>query len=64
VRLFNGDHNPPHVHIWTPASDMQVSLATLVPMRGLVGKQEYEVAMDWVRSNIDFLRSEWERLNG
>jgi len=64
VRMFNGDHNPPHVHIWTPDGDMQVDLRELRPLRGSVGKQEYEVAMDWIRSNIEFLRAEWERLNG
>lgn len=64
VRLFNGDHNPSHVHIWTPDGDMQISLGTLEPMKGDMGKQEYEVAMAWIRDNIDFLRAEWERLNG
>ena len=64
IRLFNGDHNPPHVHIWTPDGDMQISLATLEPMKGNVSKHEYEVAMTWIRSNIDFLRAEWDRLNG
>ena len=64
VRLFNGDHNPPHVHIWTPNGDVRVSLVTLQPMRGDVAKQDYELAMDWIRANIDFLRAEWNRLNG
>jgi hypothetical protein len=43
---------------------MQISLATLEPMKGNVSKHEYEVAMTWIRSNIDFLRAEWDRLNG
>ena len=64
VRMFNGDHNPPHLHIWTPDGDMQVSLSTLQPLRGQVGRHEYELAMLWIRDNIDFLRSEWDRLNG
>jgi hypothetical protein len=43
---------------------MQISLGTLEPMKGDMGKQEYEVAMAWIRDNIDFMRAEWERLNG
>jgi hypothetical protein len=39
IRLFNGDHNPPHVHIITPNGEMQVSLVTLEPLRGKIGRQ-------------------------
>jgi hypothetical protein len=62
--MFNGDHGPPHVHIWTPEGEMQISLINLEPLRGKLRRQDYEVAMSWIRSNIDFLRLEWERLNG
>jgi len=44
--------------------EMQVGLVDLQPIRGRIAKQEYEVAMKWVRSNIEFLRAEWDRLNG
>jgi hypothetical protein len=64
IRLFNGDHNPPHVHIITPNGEMQVSLVTLEPLRGKIGRQEYQVALELIRSNIEFLQSEWVRLNG
>jgi hypothetical protein len=64
VRLYNGDHNPPHVHIWTPDGELLVSLVTLEPVTGDIGRQEFDVAMKWIRSNIHFLRAEWDRLNG
>ena len=64
IRMFNGDHNPPHFHIWTPDGDAQVLLADLSVLRGSVSTRDYELAMRWARSNIEFLRSEWERRNG
>ena len=51
-------------HIWTPDGDVQVALADLRVIKGRIRTQDYEVAMRWVRGNIDFVRSEWDRLNG
>lgn len=64
VRLFNGDHNSPHAHIWTPDGELLVSLVTLEAVKGDIGRQEFDVAMKWIRNYIDFLRAEWDRLNG
>lgn len=62
IKIFH-DHNPPHFHIWTPEGDMQVSLLDLSPMNGRIDKGEYELAMTWVRGNIELLWQEWNRLN-
>jgi hypothetical protein len=64
IRMFDGDHNPPHFHIWTPDGDAQVLLSDLTLLRGTVGPRDYELAMRWARSNIAYLWSEWERRNG
>lgn len=63
IRMFH-DHNPPHFHVWTPDGDLQVSLTDLQPLNGSVRKGDYELAVAWARSNIDFLWQEWNRLNG
>ena len=64
VRIFARDHPPPHVHIWTPQGDMKVALSDLSIIQGKIRKHDYELAMAWIRGNIGFLRSEWDRLNG
>ena len=64
IRMFY-DHNPPHFHIWTPDSEVQVSLRDLTLLRGgPMHKGDYELAMEWARANIDFLWQEWNRRNG
>jgi hypothetical protein len=64
VRMFNGDHNPPHVHVWTPNGDAQILVSDFSILRGSLSTREYEVAVRWMRSNIAFLKAEWERRNG
>ncbi len=33
-------------------------------MRGRISKEDYQVAMAWMKGNIDLLWQEWNRLNG
>jgi hypothetical protein len=65
IRMFFGDHYPPHFHVWTAGNgEAQIRLSDLSVMRGDVRKQELELALAWARANMDFLKSEWDRLNG
>ena len=64
VQLYNGDHNPPHVHIVAPSGNSAILLSDLSTLRGDVSRHDYELAMGWIRANIEYLRSEWDRLNG
>jgi hypothetical protein len=58
------DHNPPHFHISTTGGEAQVSLADLTVIRGGVSKRDFELAIAWVRKNMDLMYAEWDRLNG
>lgn len=65
VRMFPGDHHPPHSHVWTAGhGEALVLLRDLSVARGTVRKQELELALSWARNNMAFLNSEWDRLNG
>ena len=63
VRLFDRDHHPPHVHIWTPDGDMQIALSDCSIIRGNIRTRDYELAMLWIRDNIEVLRQEWTHRN-
>jgi len=64
VRLFDDDHRPPHIHVWTPDGEIMISLGDLSVFCGTIRTRDYELAMNWIRGNIAFLRQEWTRRNG
>jgi hypothetical protein len=64
IRMFADDHAPPHFHIWTPDDEALVLIEDLVVSRGILRKQDLEVAMAWARDNIDLLQEYWIKLNG
>jgi hypothetical protein len=64
IRVFAGDHAPPHFHIWTAEGEAMVSLQTLAVIRGSVRKQELALALKWAKQNIDLLNEHWVAMNG
>ena len=65
IRMFAGDHHPPHFHVWTAThGSAVVLLSDLSVSRGDVRTQEYELARAWAQDNMALLMSEWDRLNG
>ncbi|ABK44536.1 conserved hypothetical protein [Magnetococcus marinus MC-1] len=64
IKMYAGDHPPPHVHIRAPGFDCVVNLQTLkVKVRG--NKTcDAQAAIDWITDNQELLLTEWERLNG
>lgn len=64
IRMFAGDHMPPHFHIWTPEAEALVLISDLTLVRGRLRKQDLEVALAWARENGERLDAEWKNLNG
>ncbi len=64
IRMFAGDHLPPHFHVWTPDGEALVLIETLQMSRGRLRKQDLEVATQWAQDNIDLLQEYWIKLNG
>ena len=62
--MYADDHLPPHFHVWTPDGEGLVLIDNLTLSRGLLRRQDFEVATDWARNNISFLREYWTELNG
>ena len=64
IRMFADDHAPPNFHVWTPDGEALVLIDGLIMSRGVLRKQDFEVAMEWARDNIDLLQEYWIKLNG
>lgn len=64
IRMFAGDHAPPHFHIWTTDHMAVVDLATMRMVRGQIRNKDYQIAMEWAEQNRDILWAAWSRLNG
>lgn len=64
IRMFADDHAPPHFHIWTPDGEAIVLVDGLRLVRGVLRKQDFEVATAWALNNMDVLQEYWTKLNG
>ncbi|GAB6060469.1 DUF4160 domain-containing protein [Desulfonatronum parangueonense] len=63
VLIFNGDHPPPHVHVkLSNGRDCTVELHSF-EIKGKVAERDIREALDWIRSNQNFLFDEWQRNN-
>lgn len=64
IRMFADDHLPPHFHIWTPDGEALVLIEGLELSRGVLRKQDFDVATAWARNNMALLQEYWIKLNG
>ncbi|MBF0152439.1 MAG: DUF4160 domain-containing protein [Magnetococcales bacterium] len=62
VKIFSGDHNPPHVHVVGGSVSLMVLLATMKVVG--VGIEEAAEALAWIAANRGVLLSEWEKIHG
>jgi len=64
IRLYAGDHNPPHFHVVTSDGEALVRIADMTMLRGSIRRRDLETALEWARGNRRLLDDEWRRLNG
>ena len=63
VMVYFNDHPPPHVHIQLrDRRDCIVELATL-EIKGSIPEREIREALKWIKANLNYLKSEWQRCN-
>ena len=64
IKLYAGDHPPPHLHIRAPGFDCVIELRTLkIRVRGQK-TCDANNAIDWVVEHQDKLLKMWEKVNG
>ncbi len=63
LRIFQGDHNPPHFHVIGPDVDFSVEIATFKISAGKYNRKAKKI-LNWAKQNRLFLQTEWDKTNG
>jgi hypothetical protein len=59
VRMFSGDHPPPHFHAVYQGEEVQVSLVTLEVLRGGLPRRAMALLLEWAVLHRDELNRAW-----
>lgn len=60
VRMFYGDHPPPHFHAVYAGEEVQVNIQTLEVMNGGIRQRALELVLEWAELHRDELSRAWE----
>jgi hypothetical protein len=60
VRIYFGDHNPPHVHVVGPDFEALVSISDLAILEGAIPPKFSREALEWIAANKADLLRKWE----
>jgi hypothetical protein len=60
IRMFSGDHPPPHFHAVYQGEEVQVNLLTLEVLRGDLPQRALALVLEWAVLHRDELRDAWE----
>lgn len=61
IRMFSGDHPPPHFHAVYQGEEVQVNILTLEILRGGLPRRALALVMEWAALHREELRQAWER---
>ncbi|MBF0177451.1 MAG: DUF4160 domain-containing protein [Magnetococcales bacterium] len=64
IKIYEGNHPPPHVHIRAPSFDCLVDLDTLRTLARGEKSCDAQAAVNWISDNQTELLKIWERING
>ena len=59
VRMFYGDHPPPHFHATYQGEEVQVSIETLEVIRGRLPRRALVLLLEWAALHRHELRRAW-----
>ncbi len=60
IRMFYGDHAPPHFHAVYQGEQVQISIETLAVMNGSMRRRALSLVLEWSALHQDELRQAWE----
>ncbi|HEX5325660.1 MAG TPA: DUF4160 domain-containing protein [Acetobacteraceae bacterium] len=63
IRLYAGDHRPPHFYIVAPDFQVLVRIADLATIAGQAPPRRIATALRWAAANRDELERLWDELN-
>ena len=61
IRIFYGDHPPPHFHAVYQGEDVQVDISTLEVLQGSMSRRALALVLEWAALHQAELREAWER---
>lgn len=64
IRMYAGDHNPPHVHVEYQHVEALVGINPAAQLRGNLPGRQLAVVLAWIEENQEMLLSKWDELNG
>ena len=59
IRMFYGDHVPPHFHAVYQGEEVQVNIETLEVMEGSISRRSLALVLEWAVQHRDELRHAW-----
>jgi hypothetical protein len=60
IRMFWGDHNPPHFHAIYAGDQALIDIRTLEVIRGSLPRRALIMAMEWAQDHRAELLEDWE----
>jgi len=63
IRMYFGDHNPPHVHVDSADYAALVSIAEAKVIEGRIDPKFRKAALQWVAANRPTLGEKWQELH-
>lgn len=60
IRMFFGDHAPPHFHAYEAGNEAQVRISDGEIMRGRLSKQARGLVKEWTLINQEALIENWD----
>ena len=61
IRMYGGDHPPPHFHAEYAGDEVQVSIQDRRLMRGRLPPRQIRLVLEWVDQREADLLAAWER---
>ena len=61
IRMFYGDHAPPHFHAVYQGEEVQVNIESLEVMNGAMRRRALVLVLEWAALHRDELRLAWEQ---
>ena len=64
IRMFYGDHPPPHFHAAYQGETVQVNIETLEVMKGRMPRRARVLVLEWAALHREELRRAWDLASG
>ena len=61
IRMFSGDHPPPHFHAVYQGEEVQVNILTFEVLNGGLPRRALALVLEWAALHRDELRQAWAR---